>query len=87
MFRKGFATHGYRVKLAMPGSGCMDLIAEQWHARKKVWRPSKGRVGADIDPIASAAKKGASFSNQLGERHPDFDLLADLKRAMSAGTE
>jgi hypothetical protein len=85
MFRKGFETHGYRVKLELPGSGGQDLVAERWIARKKAWRALKvGRITED-DPIASAAQKGASFSQQLGERHPDFDLLADLKRAMAGG--
>ncbi|GIU57476.1 hypothetical protein [Arthrobacter sp. NicSoilC12] len=39
---------------------------------------------AEADPVASAAKEGVSFSQQLGERLPDFDLPTEFKRAMSA---
>lgn len=79
MFRKGFGTHGYRLKVPAPGSREEEFLAEQWNSRKGKWRPLR-KGGAEADPLKTAVQRGASFSKQLADRHPDYDWLEELRR-------
>lgn len=83
MFRKGFATHGFRVQVPAPGTENPAFVAESWMERKNEWRPLKTRVSADVDPIASAVARGESSLRQLGKRYPNWGVLDDLKARMS----
>lgn len=80
MFRKGFTTHGYRLKVPAPGSRGDEFLAEQWNPRKGEWRPLRQGGAVETDPLETAVQKGASFSRQLADRHPDSDRLADFRR-------
>lgn len=80
MFRKGFTTHGYRLKVPAPGSRGEEFLAEQWNPRKSEWRPLRNGGGVETDPLEAAVKKGASFSSQLAARSPDYDWLEEFRR-------
>lgn len=76
MFKKGFTTHGYRLKVPAPGSREHEFLAEEWMPRSGKWRALKKGRQPSPGPLAEASHTGASFSTQLGRRYPDVDWLA-----------
>ncbi|WP_426120697.1 hypothetical protein [Kocuria sp. LHG3120] len=82
MFKKGFTTDGYRMKLPSPTEPFKSFDAEQWNARKQQWVPIKRDAKTnEPDPLVGAADTGRSFNGQLTDRHPDYDPIEALKNA------
>lgn len=86
MFRKGFTTDGFRMRVDAPGQNIQEFHAEKWSARKQQWVALKG--GRDVnedEPLDDAANRGQSFNGQLADRYPDDDVLDILKNAFNRG--